>query len=75
MSELGICYWSEENRKSWVEERNRSKPMKITTEAEYTDALTRIDELIDSEPGTPEHDKLIELGNAVADYEDETERL
>ena len=44
--------------------------MKITTEAEYTDALARIDELIDSEPGTPGHDKLIELGNAVADWED-----
>ena len=44
--------------------------MKITTEAEYTAALAKIDELIDSEPGTPEHDELIELGNAVADWED-----
>ena len=48
--------------------------MKITTEAENTAALARIDELINAEEGTLEFEELIELGEAVADYEDETER-
>ena len=49
--------------------------MKITTEAEYASALARIDELINAEPDTPEYAELIELGEAVADWEDGDEEL
>ena len=47
--------------------------MKITTEAEHASALASIDELINAEEGTPEYAELIELGEAVADWEDDNE--
>ncbi|MGB3830898.1 MAG: hypothetical protein WA975_03430 [Mesorhizobium sp.] len=42
----------------------------ITSEAEYQQALREIEELWNSEPGTPEGDGLNRLCNAVEAYED-----
>ena len=43
----------------------------LKTESEYNDALKRIDELFDSEPGTPESDELELLVALVELYERE----
>lgn len=43
----------------------------LKTESEYNDALKRIDELFDSEPGTPESDELELLVALVELYEKE----
>lgn len=41
----------------------------IRTEADYTAALARIDELMDAEPGTPEGEELDALVDLVELYE------
>jgi HTH-type transcriptional regulator/antitoxin HigA len=42
----------------------------IRTDADHADALRRIDELMDAEPGTPEADELDVLATLVEAYED-----
>jgi HTH-type transcriptional regulator/antitoxin HigA len=42
----------------------------IRSDADHADALRRIDELMDAEPGTPEADELDVLATLVEAYED-----
>lgn len=42
----------------------------IETEEEWAKAVMEVKDLWDARPGTPEHDRLKELGQAIADYED-----
>jgi antitoxin component HigA of HigAB toxin-antitoxin module len=44
----------------------------ITTESEWREAVSEVKALWDAQPGTPEHDRLEELGWAVSEYEDRT---
>jgi HTH-type transcriptional regulator / antitoxin HigA len=43
---------------------------RIETESEYNSALTRIDELFDARPGSPEAKELDELAIIVNEYEE-----
>jgi HTH-type transcriptional regulator/antitoxin HigA len=45
------------------------KPKVIKTEADYSEAMARIDELLEAEPGTPEADELELLSTLVELYE------
>ena len=44
--------------------------LKITTEAEYNQALDRLDELYDAQSGTPEWEELKKLASLIEDYEE-----
>ena len=46
------------------------EPQKITTDAEYREALGRIDEIFQARPGTPEGHELELLVLQVEEYED-----
>ena len=43
----------------------------IKTEKEYNDALDRLEDIFDAEPGTPEGDELEVLALLIENYEDE----
>lgn len=43
---------------------------KITSEMEYKQVLSRIDELMGAKKGTPEYEDLMKLTDLVEDYED-----